>query len=274
MTSSEDDYWDNETDWQALTTQQASQPAQVTQEPTSIAVTPSVGGHHTVTEHTVSSSNVPPSSTALNDNSVDSSRDSSGSNAINENHGTPHTLDNTPRINEPPSTNPDSPIVATPASLPSSSTNRQISSYPSGSNTGQSSSSRNIVSRRNPENAKRISSILEGLNSPDDTQKESRKRSAQMSRDGGSTSHSNSPSPRKRVRPIPNFSIANTVQKHIELLRSNGVEEWADGGAKWKERELRKKTYEVMQAATKVTANAAANTIIDNDRAVTATHEC
>ncbi|CCA66950.1 hypothetical protein PIIN_00788 [Serendipita indica DSM 11827] len=47
---------------------------------------------------------------------------------------------------------------------------------------------------------------------------------------------------------IPNFAIETTVNKHIEVLRSNKVEDWMDGGGKWKEREIRKKTYQIMKA--------------------------
>ncbi|PVF98901.1 hypothetical protein CPB86DRAFT_873048 [Serendipita vermifera] len=335
MTSSEDDYWDNETDWQALAAQEVQGPAQVTQESTGIVVV-SNQRHPAAAEHTASSSSIASSSTTLYDNSVDPLHLSSSSNA-SSGYAIPHTFDNTPSVNEPATTNIEVPTRATPANFPTSSMNRHGSSNPSGSSAGQPNratisrnsahtrSSGNVVSRRNPGNAKRISSILEGLNSPDGPPKEPRKRSAQMARDGESISHSNSPSPRKRVRialdsyevdlscsiclelflapqvinpcghslcgdcinhwlskqentlrtcpicrtplsgkPIPNFSIANTVQKHIELLRSNGVEEWLDEGAKWKERALRKKTYEVTQAATKVTASVAANTFVNN----------
>jgi len=39
---------------------------------------------------------------------------------------------------------------------------------------------------------------------------------------------------------IPNFSVDSTVEKYIQVLGSNGSDEWKLGGRKMAERNLRK----------------------------------
>ncbi|KAG8811329.1 hypothetical protein FRC17_002526 [Serendipita sp. 399] len=60
------------------------------------------------------------------------------------------------------------------------------------------------------------------------------------------------PSCRAEISPatpyIHNLAIDNTVEKHIEILRKNKDSEWNEGGIKWKEREVRKRTYEALKA--------------------------
>ncbi|KAG8797600.1 hypothetical protein FRC16_008715 [Serendipita sp. 398] len=46
-----------------------------------------------------------------------------------------------------------------------------------------------------------------------------------------------------------NLAINNTVEKHIEMLRNNKDEGWKENGVKWKERQVRKRTYEAIKSS-------------------------